>query len=140
MRNTGRVTMIRFLVLEVVVLAVTSWAQDRSPIAEQIAKSYGLDSFGQIEAIRYTFNADLGKIKVSRSWVWEPKADQISYEGKDKEGKPVKLTYRRSQLSSQAAVVKDEIDPAFFNDQYWLLFPLHLAWDSRANVQETGKQ
>ena len=73
MRNTGRVTMIRFLVLEVVVLAVTSWAQDRSPVAEQIAKTYGLDSFGQIEAIRYTFNADLGKIKVSRSWVWEPK-------------------------------------------------------------------
>jgi hypothetical protein len=36
--------------------------------------------------------------------------------------------------------VKDEIDPAFFNDQYWLLFPLHLSWDSSAEVQETGKQ
>src|SRR5262245_5472871 len=139
MRNTGRVTMIRFLVLELVVLAVTSWAQDRSPVAEQIAKTYGLDSFGQIEAIRYTFNADLGKVKLSRTWVWEPKADQISYEGKDKAGNPVKLTYRRSQLSSQPAVVKDEIDPAFFNDQYWLLFPLHLSWDSSADVQETGK-
>jgi hypothetical protein len=50
----------------------------------------------------------------------------------------VKLTYLRSQLSSQAAVVKDEIDPAFFNDQYWLLFPLHLSWDSSAEVEETG--
>jgi hypothetical protein len=36
-------------------------------------------------------------------------------------------------------MVKDEIDPAFFNDQYWLLFPLHLSWDSSAEVQETGK-
>jgi len=56
--------------------ATTSRAQNRSPIAEQIAKSYGLDSFGQIEGIRYTFNADLGKVKVSRSWVWEPKIDR----------------------------------------------------------------
>jgi hypothetical protein len=34
--------------------------------------------------------------------------------------------------------VKDEIDPAFINDQYWLLFPLHLSWDSSAKVEETG--
>ena len=140
MRNASRVTMIRLLVLGVLVLAATSWAQKRSPIAEQIAKTYGLDSFDQIEGIRYTFNfnADLGKVKVSRSWVWEPKIGQISYEGKDKAGNPVKLTYRRSQLSSQGAMVKDEIDPAFFNDQYWLLFPLHLSWDSSAEVEETG--
>jgi hypothetical protein len=141
MRNASRVTMIGLPILGVLVFAATtSRAQNRSPIAEQIAKSYGLDSFGQIEGIRYTFNADLGKVKVSRSWVWEPKTGQISYEGKDKAGKPVKVTYLRSQLSSQDAMVKDEIDPAFFNDQYWLLFPLHLSWDSSAEVQETGKQ
>ena len=139
MRNANRITMIRLLVLAALALAATSWAQNRSPIAEQIAKTYGLDSFGQIEQIRYTWNADFGQVKVSRSWVWEPKTDQISYEGKDKAGKPVKVTYLRSQLSSQADMVKDEIDPAFFNDQYWLLFPLHLAWDTSAEVEETGK-
>jgi hypothetical protein len=50
----------------------------------------------------------------------------------------VKLTYLRSQLGSQAAIVQDEIDPAFVNDQYWLLFPLHVAWDGSANVEDTG--
>lgn len=139
MRSASHVRMIRLLVFGVLVLASISWAQKRWPISEQIAKTYGLDSFGQIERIRYTFNADLGKVKVSRTWVWEPKAGEVSYEGKDKTGKPVKLTYRRSQLSSQAAVVKDEIEPAFFNDQYWLLFPLHLSWDSSAEVKETGR-
>jgi hypothetical protein len=138
MTNASRVLVIRFLVLGVLVLAATSWAQKRPPISEQIAKTYGLDSFSQIERIRYTFNADLGEVKLSRTWVWEPKTDQVSYEGKDKAGKPVKLTYLRSQLSSQAAVVKDEIDPAFINDQYWLLFPLHLVWDRSAKVEETG--
>jgi hypothetical protein len=139
MTKLRRSMTIRCLFWGVLLLAGISRAQTRPPIAEQIAKTYGLDSFGQIEAIRYTFNADLGKLKLSRTWVWEPKADQISYEGKDKAGQPVKLTYRRSQLSNQADVVKDEIDPAFFNDQYWLLFPLHLSWDSSADVKETGK-
>jgi hypothetical protein len=41
------------------ILAAPSWAQTRPAIAEQIAKTYGLDSFGQIEAIRYTFNLQL---------------------------------------------------------------------------------
>ncbi len=104
MTNTSRVTKIGLLVLGVVVFAATSWAQKRPLISEQVAKTYGLDSFGQIEGIRYTFNADFGKVKLSRTWVWEPKADRVSYEGRDKEGKPVKLTYVRSQLSSQAAV------------------------------------
>lgn len=138
MTNAARFTMIRLLALGVLVLARTSWAQNRPPIAEQIAKTYGLDSFGQIEAVRYTFNADFGAFKLARTWVWEPKADQISYDGKDKAGKPVKLTYLRSQLSSQPAVVRDEIDPAFFNDQYWLLFPMHLSWDRGTEVEETG--
>jgi hypothetical protein len=136
----GRLTPIRFLVFGVLVLAATSWAQTRPPIAEQIAKTYGLDSFGQIEAIRYTFNAQFPGVNVSRSWVWQPKTGQVSYEGKDKDGKPVKVTYVQSQLNGESAVVKDEIDPAFVNDQYNLLFPLHVYWDGSADVQDMGVQ
>ena len=136
----GRLTPIRFLVFGVLVLAATSWAQTRPLIAEQIAKTYGLDSFGQIEAIRYTFNAQFPGVNVSRSWVWQPKTGQVSYEGKDKDGKPVKVTYVQSQLNGESAIVKDEIDPAFVNDQYNLLFPLHVYWDGSADVQDMGVQ
>ena len=136
MTKASRVLVICLLLLGVLVLAATSWAQQRPPISEQIAKTYGLDSFSQIEQIRYTFS--IPEFNISRTWVWEPKTDQVSYEGKDKAGQPVKLTYLRFQLSSQTAVVKDEIDPAFINDQYWLLFPLHLVWDSSAKVEDTG--
>jgi hypothetical protein len=138
MTNTARVTMIRVLALGVLVLAAVSWAQKRPPIAEQIAKTYGLDSFGQIEAIRYTFNIDFPGLKLSRTWVWEPKADRVTYEGKDKAGNPVKVTYVRSQLNSQPANVKNEIDPGFINDQYWLVFPFHVIWDTGANVEDKG--
>ncbi len=123
MTNASHVTMLRLVAFGLLPLAATSWAQKRPQIAEQIAKTYGRDSFGQIEGIRYTFNAE---------------TDQVSYEGKDKIGKPVKLTYLRSQLGSQAPNVQDEIDPAFINDQYWLLFALHVSWDSSADVQDKG--
>jgi hypothetical protein len=131
--------MIRILAFGLLVLAATSWAQ-KPPIAEKIAKTYGLDSFGQIEAIRYTWNLELPGLKLSRKWEWEPKTGRVSFEGKDKAGNPVKATYVRSQLSSQPANVKDEIEPAFVNDQYWLVFPFHVVWDSSPDVQDKGKQ
>jgi hypothetical protein len=127
--------------LAILPLNISAWAQQRPPLAEEVAKTFGLDSFNQIEGIRYTFNIEAGgKLAVSRSWTWEPKADRVSFDGKDKAGKPVKVTYVRSQLSSQPDSVKSEVDPSFVNDQYWLLFPLHVVWDTSAKVEDKGKQ
>jgi hypothetical protein len=140
MRTASRVMTIGLLAFGALIFAATSWAQSRPPLAEQIGKTYGLDSWGQIEAIRYTWNAQFPGVNVSRSWVWEPKTGKVSYEGKDKDGKPVKATYVHSQLDSQPANVKDEIDPAFMNDQYWLIFPFHVVWDTSATVEDKGKQ
>ena len=130
MTNLSRLDVIRLLAFSVLllILPATPWAQQRPPIAEQMAKTYGLDSFGQIEGIRYIWNVELPGVELSRTWEWNPKIDTVSYEGKDKECKPIKVTYQRSQLSSQSDAIKNEIDPAFINDQYWLLFPLHVAW------------
>jgi hypothetical protein len=140
MTKLRRSTTILCLVSAIVVLDGSSSAQTRPAIAEQLAKTYGLDSFGQIDAIRYTFNAEFPGVNLSRSWVWQPKTGEISYEGKDKDGKPVKLTYVQSKLDSEPANVKNEIDPAFYNDNYWLLLPLHVYWDPRADVQDKGAQ
>ncbi|HZQ23361.1 MAG TPA: hypothetical protein VFA89_11235 [Terriglobales bacterium] len=121
------------------VLAATSWAQTRPPIVEQLAKTYGLDSYGQIEAIRYTWNGEIpGIFKLAHKWEWEPKTNKVSYEGTDKNGKPVKVTYLRSELTSQSDAVKNQVDPSFINDNYWLLFPLHAYWDTSATVTDQG--
>jgi hypothetical protein len=136
--SSSRSKVFRFLALGLLIFAAAAGAQERPPIAEQIAKAYGLDSFRQVEQIRYTWNAE-GAFKVSRSWVWEPKTDRVSYDGPDKSGKPVKVTYLRSQLSSQPAVVREEIDPAFINDKYWLIFPIQVFWDAGAKIEDKGK-
>jgi hypothetical protein len=139
MAKLGHSTIIRFLVLGVLVLAATSWAQTRPPILEQIAKTYGLDAYGQVEAIRYTWNGEIpGVFKLAHAWEWEPKTGKISYEGKDKDGKPVKVSYVSSQLNSQPDSVKNEVAPAFVNDNYWLLFPFHAYWDTSATVTDQG--
>jgi hypothetical protein len=136
----GRLNVIGLLAFSMLLtLPATSLAQQGAPIAEQVAKTYGLDSFGKIEAIRYTWNAELPGVKLSHSWEWNPKTDTVSYEGKDKEGKPVKATYQRSQLGSQSDAIKKEIDPAFVNDQYWFILPLHVVWDG-ATVTDEGVQ
>ena len=139
MAKLGRSTMIRFLFFAALFLASNLWAQERAPILEQFAKTYGLDSFGQIEAIRYTWNGEIpGVFKLSHNWEWEPKTNKVSYEGKDKDGKPVKATYIESQLSSQPDSVKNEVEPAFVNDNYWLIFPFHAYWDKSATVTDEG--
>ena len=138
MTNTKRLTMIGLLAFGALILAATSEAQTRPPILEQVAKAYGLDSWDNITAIRYTWHAQFPGVDVSRTWTWEPKTNKVSYEGKDKDGKPVKVTYMRSELSSQSDAVKNEVDPGFTNDNYWLLFPFHAYWDTSATVTDQG--
>jgi len=143
MTKLRRSRTIRYLFLGLLLLAAGSCgAQTRPPIVEKLAKTYGLDSYGQVDAIRYTFNLQLPalNLNLSRSWEWEPKTGKVTYESKDKEGKPVKVTYLRSQLNSAPGNVKDEIEPAFVNDNYWVIFPLHAYWDTSANVQEKDNQ
>ncbi len=146
MTTLGRSKTISFLAFGVLIFTANSCSQKRSAVpeqtartnAEQIARTYGLDSFDQIDAIRYTFNAPAANL--SRSWEWEPKTDRVSYDGKDKDGKPIKVTYMRSELNSQPDTVKNEVDPAFVNDNYWLLFPFHAYWDKSATVTDQGMQ
>jgi hypothetical protein len=139
MKNVRRLIMIGLLLCGVLGFAATSWAQTRQPIVETIAKTYGIDSFGQIDAIRYTWNGEIvGLFKASRTWEWEPKTGKVSFEGKDKDGKPVKVTYMRSEINAQADEEKKQADAGFTNDNYWLLFPFHAYWDTSATVTDEG--
>ncbi len=141
MRNSGRLHVIRLLAFNLLfILPATLLAQQRAPILDQIAKTYGIDSWDKVEAIRYTWNGEItGLFKASRAWTWEPKTNKVTFEGKDQDGKPVNVTYLRSELSSQPDAVK-KVDSGFINDNYWLLFPFHAYWDTSATVTDQGMQ
>src|SRR5215469_8106435 len=146
-------SVVRLLVLSALALtfAASARAGEVPPAAQEMAKTFGLDSWDQIEGLRYTWNAELpgatkpfdggaGTITISHKWEWDPKTGTITFEGKDMNGQPLKVTYNRSDMSTQTDTVKNVVDPAFFNDQYWLLIPLHAIWDTSAKVTDEGQQ
>src|SRR6266849_7036441 len=84
-------------------IAATSSSQTEPEARLRIAKAYGFQSWDQVEQLRFTFHVQRGKDQRARAWVWEVKPDRVSFAGTDKEGKPVKLTYLRSELNAQRA-------------------------------------
>jgi hypothetical protein len=117
----------------VLALAVSAFAgpQDRS-LPALVAKACGADSFAAVEQLRFTFNVQSGETHTSRAWVWDVRNGQVSLQAGGGLGVPV--TYRRSDLSSSSTDTIRKVDAWFVNDQYWLLFPLHLVWDTGTSI------
>jgi len=128
------------IILGIMLLGVTAWAQTPSPVTQEIARTYGIDSLSKVDAIRYTWSGEVtGIFKLTRTWEWEPKTNRVTYQGKDNDGKPIKVTYLRSEIGGQPDTVK-KIDQGFINDNYWLIFPFHAYWDTSATVTRTAMQ
>ena len=104
-------------------------------VRQQIARAYGSNSFYQIEVIEYTFNVKIGDKYIQRSWVWWPRVEKVEFiSGSGQES----MQYNRRELAQNPPQNVKQIDAWFINDNYWLLFPIHLAWDQQAAVEDTG--
>lgn len=99
-------------------------------LARKVAMRYGLEAFPGVKTIHWVFNVTAGKKDVSRDWTWYPQEDSVLYKGEDAAGAPISAAYSRKNGISMASEQVKSVDKMFINDQYWLLFPLHLAWDS----------
>ncbi len=118
----------------IVLLAVAVPAQAAPPadsLAARVAAASGTADFDQVAALRFTFNVQKGQMHKQRSWVWSPATDMVTLVpgGKDDRG----AAYLRSAVTDEL----QQVDGWFVNDSYWLLFPLHLAWDEFAALEES---
>lgn len=104
-------------------------------VRQRIAAAHGIDHFDQVEQIQYTFNVKFGDKNISRSWIWEPKADKVTFKVGNSEEK---VSYRRKELTDTSSEKLRKIDAWFINDNYWLLFPFRVAWDDRVKVEDIG--
>ncbi len=104
---------------------------------QHIAESYGLENFGEVEKIQYTFNVKLGEKQISRFWIWEPHINKVTFKGMDYQEA---ITYNRSEIVRTESNKLKKIDAWFINDNYWLLFPYHVAWDTNAKVEDIGSK
>ena len=105
-------------------------------IVEKIANAYGVSGFGEIEEIRFTFNVHKGDVEAHRSWVWRPKDNVVIFIRGGIE-KPV--FYNHKEINADSPDSLKQIDAHFINDQYWLLFPFHLVWDTGMKVELAGE-
>jgi hypothetical protein len=103
-------------------------------IRSEIGKTYGADGFDSIVELRYTFNIQAGQREVHRSWIWRPRESRVTFQDLGKDEGPT--TYDRDTLDAAPSDALIAIDKRFINDQYWLLFALHVLWDRDANVTE----
>ena len=128
----------KFLLIALILVATAGCSgvnnqADKADIRQKVAQAYGIQNFGQIEQIRYTFNVQLGDKNVSRSWIWQPKIDEVTFKAG---GNAQPITYSRKKISANLK----KIDGWFINDNYWFLFPIHMAWDTQAKVEDVGRK
>jgi hypothetical protein len=135
--NSG-VKLFMVFLLTVGMTACAGHSKERGMTARQhIAQSYGLQYFGEVEKIQYRFNVKIGEKLINRFWIWEPHLDRVTFKGMDYQEA---ITYNRSEMVSTESNKLKKIDAWFINDNYWLLFPYHVAWDTNANVEDIGRQ
>lgn len=92
-------------------------------ILNQIAEANGIENWGKVNEIQFTFNVDRDTAHFERSWKWWPKKEKVMMlSGKD----TVSYTQMGAKKMDSTQV---NADKAFINDKYWLLFPFQLVWD-----------
>jgi hypothetical protein len=101
-----------------------------------LARRYGMTSFDQVEILRFTFNAQVGTKTVRRTWIWKPRARAVTAAAANE--RPT-VTFTHPPGSGQIDDGIRKLDAQFVNDIYWLLFPLHLVWDTTATVEDRGR-
>ena len=132
-----RIIMRTFLVLIAALFCTNAFPAAQgsgAALGRTIAGLYGARSFDSLSSIRYTFNVKRGALAASRQWIWKPKSGEVTFKGIVTAPAESTVTYNRSMVSRDSALKK--IDAWFINDQYWLLFPLHLTWDSAIVLTE----
>ena len=121
--------------LTLLVIPIVANADD---VRTRVATVYGLEEWDQVEELRYTFNVKVGEREVRRSWIWRPKDKRVTFRDELSEDEP--FSYNLDDVGDNPPEELKNIDHRFINDQYWLLFALHIAWDQDATVTRIADQ
>lgn len=128
---------IPLLIIIVIACAGPVTQTPETTIRRRIGNAYGVQYFSQVEQLQYTFNQKVAEKQISRFWLWEPKINRVTFKGKDYQQS---VTYYRHEIERTASSALKKVDAWFINDNYWLLFPFHLVWDTDAKLEDIGRR
>ena len=139
MKIIAGILLIPLLIIVIIACAAPGPVKQTSEISlrQRIGNSYGVQYFSQIEQLQYTFNVKVGEKQISRFWLWEPKINRVTFKGMDNKES---VTYYRHEIERIASSALKKVDAWFINDNYWLLFPFHIVWDTDAKLEDVGRR
>ncbi|MEO7768348.1 MAG: hypothetical protein ABIS01_13025 [Ferruginibacter sp.] len=104
-------------------------AKDKG-IPTQIANANGVKEFSKVKSLEFTFDLHKDSLHIERHWKWWPSDKKVTFYDK---GDSTEFTV----MDTSTADLK-KLNAQFTNDQYWLLFPLHLQWDEGYTFTDNG--
>lgn len=99
-------------------------------LAQNIANAHGFNNWDKVSEFHFTFNVDKDSTHFSRSWIWKPKANEVTMFTETDT-----LTYTTTSVGE----ANKSADRAFINDKFWALLPFQMIWDTNATVSEPLK-
>lgn len=97
----------------------------------QVANAHGFNSFDTVQMLEFTFNVQRDSAPAtSRHWRWFPKTNEI-----------VRITDSSNTKFIRGDTTTKELkklNAQFTNDEYWLLFPLHLRLDEGFEFRDSS--
>jgi len=100
-------------------------------LLEKIAFANGYDNWKNVKELKFTFNVDRDTSHFERTWVWKPKANDVTMMSATDT-----ISYNRKQMDS----ITEKTNGDFINDKYWLLAPINILWDEKNITQEHSTQ
>ncbi len=137
MQLLSKAVLVALLVFTLSACATQSKETRRMTLRQSIGNAYGVNYFGSIEQIQYEFNAKIKDKWIKRFWIWEPKIDRVTFKGMNYQKA---VTYYRREIETTTSSALKKVDAWFINDNYWLLFPFHIVWDTNIKVAGQGRQ
>ena len=122
-----------------VAVSIEAFSQTADQVAKKIAEAYGINNFNKVKSLAFTFNVKTKDRTIARNWYWKPSTNKVTYKGQGKDGKIITYSYVTGSIDKNDSL-KSYVDARFINYQYWLLFPFHLNWDKKAELQYFAKK
>jgi hypothetical protein len=110
------------------------------PSAGDVLAAHGLENFGEVEELRFTFNvARAGGSPTARSWEWKPTTGEVTMITTGEDGAPEMISWDRDDMSEDTPEEIRTADGRFINDSFWLYWPKHVEWNADVELVAKGE-
>ncbi len=117
-----------FLIL---IQSCTQASDSRKKVATNVAKANGIENFSKVKSLEFIFNVKRDTAAPnSRHWKWFPQTNEV-----------ISITdsattkFNRKDTSTPQL---RKLNGQFTNDEYWLIYPYHLTWDTGCELEDSS--